>query len=139
MEFAYGTPPDPKRLRLFVFNSDGFVGDEAEILNTVRRLHGDSRLFTFGIGNAVNRYLIDSMSEEGRGDSEIVTLESQSDDAVQRFTQRTQSPILVDVRAKFTGVDVSETLPTQMPDVFSEKPIVIYGRYAAPGQGTLTV
>lgn len=139
MEFAYGVPPDPERLRLFIFNSDGYVGDEAEILNTVRLHHGNSRLFTFGIGNSVNRYLIDAMSEEGKGDSEIVTLESNSEEAVSRFMQRTQSPILLNVDAKFTGVDVSDTLPSQIPDVFSDKPIVLYGRYATPGLGKLTL
>lgn len=140
MVFAYNQPPDPNRLRLFIFNSDGYVGDEANILNEIRTRHGNSRLFTFGIGDSVNRYLIDAMSEEGRGDSEIVTLASKSDDAVDRFVERTQSPILVDVKAKFDGdVDVSDVLPAQIPDVFSEKPIVIYGRYSTPGRGRLTL
>ncbi|HWA82105.1 MAG TPA: VIT domain-containing protein [Fimbriimonadaceae bacterium] len=139
MVFAYNQPPDPNRLRLFIFNSDGYVGDEANILDEIRKRHGNSRLFTFGIGNSVNRYLIDAMSEEGRGDSEIVTLASKSDDAVDRFVERTQSPILVDVKAKFDGVDVSDALPAQIPDVFSDKPIVIYGRYATPGRGRLTL
>ncbi|HVT12496.1 MAG TPA: VIT domain-containing protein [Fimbriimonadaceae bacterium] len=140
MVFAYSQPPDPNRLRLFIFNSDGYVGDEANILDEIRKRHGNSRLFTFGIGNSVNRYLIDAMSEEGRGDSEIVTLASKSDDAVERFVERTQSPILVDVKAKFDGgVEVSDILPAQIPDVFSDKPIVIYGRYATPGRGRLTL
>ncbi|HTQ10611.1 MAG TPA: VIT and VWA domain-containing protein [Fimbriimonadaceae bacterium] len=139
MEFAYSTPPNPGRLRLFIFNSDGYVGDEAEILQTVRKLHGDSRLFTFGIGNSVNRYLIDAMSEEGKGDSEIVTLDSDSDKAVARFVERTQSPILLNVSAKFEGVDVSDVLPSEIPDVFGSKPIVLYGRYGTPGEGKLTI
>lgn len=139
MEFAYSIKPDPDRLRLFIFNSDGYVGDDAEILKTVRLRHGDSRLFTFGIGNSVNRYLIDAMSEEGRGDSEIVTLQADSDEATSRFVQRTQSPILLNVAAKFEGIEVSDVLPSQIPDVFSNKPILIYGRYAAPGQGKLTL
>jgi Ca-activated chloride channel family protein len=139
IETAYAFKPDPDRLRLFIFNSDGYVGDDSEILHAIHEHHDNSRLFTFGIGNSVNRYLIDAMSEEGKGDSEIVTLASQCDDAVARFVQRTQSPILVNVGAKFEGVAVSEVLPDQIPDVFSSKPIVIYGRYAAPGMGRLTL
>ena len=34
---------------------------------------------------------------------------------------------------------ISDGLPSQIPDVFSSKPIVIYGRYATPGQGKLTL
>ncbi|MFI5386437.1 MAG: VIT and VWA domain-containing protein, partial [Fimbriimonadales bacterium] len=136
-EAAFMEQADPKRVRIVVFNTDGFVGDEREILQVIRQFKGNSRMFTFGIGNGVNRYLIDSMSDEGRGDSEIVTLAENADAAVDRFVRRLNNPILVDVSAKFTGVEVSDRLPSQIPDVFGEKPIVIYGRYATPGPGTL--
>ncbi len=139
LQFAYKVKPDPNRLRLFVLNTDGFVGDESDILKFIRGHRGTSRMFTFGIGNSVNRYLIDAMSEEGKGDSEIVTLESSSKDAVARFMERTQTPVLLDVSARFSGVEISDVLPSQIPDVFGDKPVVIYGRYATPGAGKLTI
>lgn len=130
---------DPNRLRIVLFNTDGYAGQEPVILRNIQQYRGLSRLFTFGIGNSVNRSLIDAMSYEGRGGSEVVTLEEKADEAVARFAQRLESPVLVDIHAKFDGDLVQQVTPKQIPDVFSAKPVVIYGRYSHPGQTKLTL
>lgn len=130
---------DPDRLRLVVFNTDGYVGDEALILDTIQKNRDRARMFTFGIGNAVNRYLIDQMAFEGKGDVEYVTLAEAADQAVDRFIARTRSPILTDVSAQFEGVEIQDALPRAIPDVFSEKPVIITGRYMTAGSGKLTL
>lgn len=139
VQTALEPEPDPDRLRLVVFNTDGFVGNEFEILDAIQKHRGSARMFTFGIGNSVNRFLIDSMSAEGKGDSEIVTLAERADKAVERFVQRTRSPILTDVSVRFEGVEVNQVLPEAIPDVFSNKPIVVKGRYSQPGRGRVIV
>lgn len=130
---------DSGRMPIMLFSTDGLVGDEADILKAVREERGDARIFTFGIGNSVNRYFIDALATEGRGDSEYVTLAEQADPAVQRLTQRLESPVLTDVEAHFEGVDVTEQLPARIPDVFSDKPIMISGRYQQGGKGELVL
>jgi Ca-activated chloride channel family protein len=132
-------PDDPNRIRLVVFNTDGFVGDEKQILDSVQKHHRNSRVFTFGIGNSVNRFLIDAMSAEGGGDSETVTLAENSDPAVARFLERTQTPVLTNIEAHVDGVPVSDMLPGTIPDVFSGKPVVLYGRYAGSGPAKVVV
>lgn len=130
---------DPERLRLVVFNTDGYAGDEFKILDTIQKSRDRSRMFTFGIGNSVNRFLIDQMAFEGKGDAEYVTLAEAADGAVEKFIQRTRSPILTEISAQFEGVEVQDALPAAIPDVFSEKPVIITGRYAVPGKGKLTL
>jgi Ca-activated chloride channel family protein len=130
---------DPKRVRLILFNTDGFVGDEFNILDSIQKFRQSARIFTFGIGNGVNRFLIDSMSVEGKGDSEIVTLQSNTDEAVQKFLRRTQSPVLTNIEAEFQGVAVADVLPSAIPDVFSEKPVILKGRYTKAGAGKVTI
>lgn len=136
---ALSPKADPDRPRIVVFNTDGLLGGEEQALKEIQRHRGTSRMFTFGIGNSVNRYLIEAMSVEGRGDHEIVTLNANVDEAVDRLVQRTDSPILTDVRVKFEGVQVTDTLPRFIPDVFSEKPVVVKGRYSKPGNGHVVV
>lgn len=160
---ALAPAADPERPRIIAFNTDGFIGDEATALREVRRHRGNARMFVFGIGNSVNRYLIQAMSAEGRGDYEVITLNPQmtgastmadrasipkdqmekldrdADAAAQRFVQRTDSPVLLDVQVKFEGVSVKDTLPRLVPDVFSEKPVVIKGRYDKPGNGSVAI
>lgn len=132
VDAAFQSATDPQRLRYVVFNTDGFVGNEKEILQVIQQSRGTSRLFAFGIGNSVNRFLIDAMSLEGRGDSEIVTLAESADAAVSRFVRRSTSPVLTQVDAQFYGQGVSEVYPKVLPDVFSERPVVIRGRFV-PG------
>ncbi|MFN8218565.1 MAG: VIT domain-containing protein [Fimbriimonadales bacterium] len=139
VEAALQFKPDPSRLRLVLFNTDGFVGDEPAILGSVRKFRDQARLFTFGIGNGVNQFLIDGMSVEGKGDSETVTLSDKADDAVSRFVKRTQTPILTDVTAEVEGVQVEGLKPEAVPDVFDDRPIVVYGRYSQGGKGKITV
>jgi Ca-activated chloride channel family protein len=47
--------------------------------------------------------------------------------------------VLTDIEAHFEGVDVTEQLPERIPDVFSEKPIMICGRYQQGGKGELVL
>src|SRR5207249_11617319 len=64
---ALGKPADPERLRIVALLTDGDMGNESEILGEVRRRLGGARLFSFGIGSSVNRYLLEGLAEEGRG------------------------------------------------------------------------
>jgi len=130
---------DPRRIRLVVFNTDGYIGNEADILKAIQNNRGRARMFTFGIGNSVNRYLIEGMAMVGRGASEIVVLNESADRAMERFLKRSRTPILTDVQVRFEGVNPTETVPFNLPDVFDDTPVVVFGRYAKPGAGSAII
>lgn len=129
---------DPVRLRIVCFMTDGFVGNDMEILDTVRDNLGRARLFSFGIGNGVNRFLLDGMAEAGRGAVEYVTLAEQGDEAARRFAGRIAKPLITDVSVDWGGLQVSDIYPEYFPDLFSAKPLILTGRYEAPGRATVT-
>ena len=129
-------------LRLVLFLTDGYVGNEAAIFDAVRRNALTTRVFSFGIGNSVNRHLLDGMARAGRGESEIVLLNADADEAVERFTKRIETPVLTDISLEFSeGLHVLDLLPAPdaIPDLFDVKPLVIHGRYTEPGRGTVTI
>lgn len=64
---------DPEKVRIVCFMTDGYVGNEPEIIAEIQR-NSNARVFSFGIGSAVNRYLLDKMAEVGRGEVEYVAL-----------------------------------------------------------------
>src|SRR6185436_17256792 len=105
-----------------------YVGNDYEIVGEVRKRAGTARVFSFGIGTSVNRFLLDSMAHAGRGEVEYVTLQSQADAAVRRFTERIHSPVLTDIRIDWGGLKVADVYPEQAPDLFSSKPLMIHGR-----------
>jgi Ca-activated chloride channel homolog len=125
-------------IRIVIFVTDGYVGNDMEIIGEVQK-HPNARVFSFGIGNSVNRFLLDGMAHEGRGEVEYVTLQGDADATVERLYQRLRSPLLTDISVDFGSLQVSDTFPKRIPDLFAAKPLVIYGRYTTPGSGTITL
>jgi Ca-activated chloride channel family protein len=126
---ALDFPHDPRRLRFVTFLTDGFIGNEVEILAAIHKRLGDARIFSFGIGSSVNRYLLDGMAKAGRG---AVTYLALNDDAAQvmdEFFARISHPALTDVRIDWSGLEVEEIFPARVPDLFVGRPVVVTGRF----------
>ena len=56
---------DPERLRIVAFLTDGYIGNENEVLALLADELGDARVFSFGIGSSTNRYLLSEMALAG--------------------------------------------------------------------------
>jgi len=123
-------------VRVVCFATDGYVGNDMEIIGEVQK-HPNARVFAFGIGTAVNRYLIEGMAKAGRGDSEVVTLNDKADEAAHRLYERLRSPLLTDIAIDWRGLPVTDVYPQRLPDLFDGKPLVITGRYTTPIKGTI--
>jgi Ca-activated chloride channel family protein len=125
-----------EHLRIVCFMTDGYVGNEAEILSEIQK-HPNARIFSFGIGSSVNRMLLDKMAEEGRGEVEYVALNDDGSAAAKRFHERVRSPLLTDISLDFGGLQVAEVYPKRINDLFDAKPVVVHGRFTKPGSGTI--
>jgi Ca-activated chloride channel family protein len=123
-------------LRVVCFVTDGYVGNDMEIIGEIQK-HSNARVFSFGIGNSVNRFLIEGMAKAGRGDSEVVSLNDKADAAAHRLYEHLRSPLLTDVSIDWNGLPVTDVYPKRLPDLFSGKPLVITGRYMAAAKGTI--
>ncbi len=132
-------PADEHRLRIVTFMTDGYVGNDFEVLDLVRRSRGTSRWFPFGTGNGVNRYVIDTMARLGGGEPEVVLLADPGEVVAKRFYARIASPVLTDVQVGFEGLDVVDVEPSALADVWAERPLVIHARYRTPGRGTVVL
>jgi Ca-activated chloride channel family protein len=123
-------------MRVVCFLTDGYVGNDLDIIGEVQK-HPNARVFAYGIGTSVNRFLIESMATAGRGAAEIVTLNDKADVAARRLYERLRSPLLTDISIDWSGLPVTDVYPKQLPDLFSGKPLVVSGRYAAAANGTI--
>lgn len=141
IQAALADQHDDDRLRVVCFMTDGFIGNDMQILDAIQKNRHQARVFAFGIGNGVNRFLLENMGREGRGATEIVTLESEGDAAVKRFHERIHNPVLTDISFDFEGIEVTDLTPAAdaVPDLFDAQPLFVTGRYAAGGKGTVTV
>jgi len=136
---ALAVPHDPARLRIIAFLTDGYVGNEDQILRLVGERMGASRLFAFGLGSAVNRYLLEEMALAGRGAVQVVSPADDPAAAAARFAARIDRAVLTDVTIEWGGLRVFDVSPPAIPDLFVGEPLILSGRYGAPGVGQVTV
>ena len=97
IDAALAVPHDPQRLRIVAFITDGYVGNEDEILKRIGDHAGESRLYSFGVGSAVNRYLLEEMAAIGRGTAQFVRPDEDTTAVVRAFEHRIDAPVLTDV------------------------------------------
>jgi hypothetical protein len=141
VETARFEPEPSKRQRALVFLTDGLIGNDGEIIDFVRGAARGTRVFAFGIGNSVNRALIDGVARAGRGAAEFVTLPADADAAIARLARRMSTPVLADIEVSFNGIAVSDTHPPldAIPDLLDERPIVLVGRFTDAAAGSVTI
>jgi Ca-activated chloride channel family protein len=127
---------DQSHVRIVCFMTDGYVGNDMEIIAEVQK-HSNARVFAFGIGEAVNRFLLDNMAKAGRGEVEYVGLNDDGSAAARRFHERVRNPLLTDISIDWSGLPVADVYPQRIPDLFSAGPVVVTGRYTGPGRATI--
>ena len=137
IEAALGSAPEAGRIRIVCFLTDGFIGNDEEIIRAVKEHAGSARVFCFGIGSSVNRHLLDCMAVAGRGKADYVLSQLDAESAADRFRRRIDAPVLADIGIDFGGLDVADVFPARVEDLFASGPIVVRGRYGAAGEGVI--
>ncbi|MET0753211.1 MAG: TonB family protein [Pyrinomonadaceae bacterium] len=125
-----------EHLRIVCFMTDGYIGNENEIIAEIQK-HPKARVFSFGIGNSVNRFLLDKMAQEGRGEVEYVSLQDDGSKAAKKFYERVRTPLLTDISIDWNGLPVADVYPNTLSDLFSAKPVILHGRYTKGASGTI--
>ncbi len=136
---ALDFPHDPRRLRVVSFMTDGFVGNEQQILAAVAEKLGPARIFSLGVGSSVNRYLLEGLARLGKG-AVAYLLRGDSDAAVvDRFFERVQHAALTDIEIDWGGLRVTDVYPRRVPDLFVGRPVVLTGRFEGHGDAEIRV
>lgn len=125
---ALDFPHDPRRLRFVCFLTDGYIGNESDILREIDNRLGPARIFSFGVGTSVNRYLLDSMARVGRGAVAYLLTETDSAPIMSNFFERISHPALTDLEIDWNGMNVQDVFPKRLPDLFAGRP-VLTGRF----------
>jgi Ca-activated chloride channel family protein len=136
---ALDFPHDPHRLRFICFLTDGYIGNEAEILGEIHRGLGPSHIFSFGIGSSVNRYLLDHMAKAGHGAVAYLGPNDSATQIMDDFFARISHPALTDLDIDWGGLHVTEVFPGTLPDLFVGRPLILAGRFAGNEDTTVRV
>jgi Ca-activated chloride channel family protein len=140
--------PARGRLPLVLFVTDGepTVGDgnPDHLATLVRdanaRATAPRRIFTFGLGSDVNVTLLEQLALDGRGTSQFVRPDESVERMVGVVADRLVDPVLTDVRVHAEGdTRLLKMLPEQASDIFADRGLVLFARYAGHGPSRLIV
>ena len=134
------------RNRYVFFLTDGYVGNEAEIHAKARAFTDAqeaagrrSKVFALGVGSSTNRHLLDGLADAGKGLAVYATNREDPTRAVNKFYHYIDHAVLTDIAIDWGGLAVADIYPAELPDLFASRPLVLHGRFKAPGKATIEV
>ncbi|MCD4701969.1 MAG: carboxypeptidase regulatory-like domain-containing protein, partial [Candidatus Aegiribacteria sp.] len=131
-------PEDPERMRFVLFLTDGYIGNEIQILSELKNTLGDNiRLFSVGVGSSPNRYLIDGLAEEGRGIAYYVSLREDPVEAVSSIYNKINNPYIMNFEIDWGDITIFDLYPSNNLDIYDGTTLFIVGKY--DGSGTETI
>ena len=134
-------PAQSGRLRSVVLLTDGLIGDDNAVIALVQsKLKPGNRLYSFGVGSSVNRFLIDRLAEVGRGTAAVVRHDEPTDKVVEKFFEQINNPVLTNIEVQWEGAGKTpEIYPLKSPDLFANQPLVLFGRKPDRSSGNLRI
>ncbi len=121
--------PTTGRTRYVTFLTDGYIGNEAQILGEMQREIGTSRVFSFGIGSSPNRFLMEQMARVGRGAVAYVGAGGDARKVMDLFFERVSHPGMTDLDFDWGALGSVEVYPERVPDLFLGRPVLITGTF----------
>lgn len=98
-----------------------------------------AKVFTFGVGYDVNTHLLDLLTEQSGGAPEYVLPNESIEAKVSGFFDKMSQPALTDLKLTAQGVHISESYPSNLPDLFKGSQLIVLGRYDGHGKAVFTL
>ena len=137
LELALGLPSaNPVHQVFLVSDGEPTVGETSvdRLVELAATHNKDSlRLFTFGVGNAVNTRLLDELADANRGLAGYVRPGEDLEVAVSAVFEAVRAPALVSPKLTFSGAEVFEIYPPVLPDLFHGSDRIVLARYRGEG------
>jgi Ca-activated chloride channel family protein len=118
---------DSNYVRQVVFLTDGAIGNEQQLFDTLSAMRGRSRVFMVGIGSAPNTFLMTRAAELGRGTFTHIGSVEQVEERMRSLFAKLESPVVTGLTAKFSDAKADMT-PAAIPDLYRGEPLVLAAR-----------
>jgi Ca-activated chloride channel family protein len=126
---------DAERPTTILFLTDGLATEgvtatDAILENLKAAARPNVRIFTFGVGDDVDTFLLDSMVRDNRGAGSYVRPSERIDEEVASLYSKISAPVLTDVTLDMGSLLTADLYPAQpLPDLFAGTQLTLVGRY----------
>jgi hypothetical protein len=120
---------------MIFFVTDGSVEDERHICDVMKKHLASAgsvfpRIHTFGLGVFCNHYFLQMLANISCGQHESVYNTDHIEERMDKLFTKALSTILVNIAIEpLQSLDEVEVYPSNIPDLTSASPLMIYGRY----------
>jgi Ca-activated chloride channel homolog len=126
---------ESNRQSVILFMTDGLategVTETSAILENLESYSNpNTRIFTFGVGDDVDTFLLDRISQDYSGASSYVRPDEPIDEEVASLYNKISLPVLTNLDLAFDGVTVYDLQPRELSDLFIGSQLVVVGRYS---------
>jgi Ca-activated chloride channel family protein len=134
---------DEGRTYTMVFFTDGQPTwgerNPVKIMDNVKKRNtGNTRIFSFGVGDDVNTVLLDGLADATKAVSTYVRESEDIEAKVSSLYAKISNPVLANLKLDVgEGVTLSEVYPQQLPDLFHGSQLVVFGRYTGKGHAAV--
>ena len=111
---------DANMVRQVVFLTDGAIGNEQQLFDTITAMRGRSRVFMVGIGSAPNTYLMTRAAELGRGTFTHIGSVEQVEERMRDLFAKLENPAVTGLTATFSDAKADMT-PAIIPGRLSRR------------------
>ncbi|MEM8679836.1 MAG: VIT and VWA domain-containing protein [Planctomycetota bacterium] len=128
LAYKYGQPDRPLNV---VVLSDGLAdrGDQRELMSLIRARPAYATVFAIGVGNEVNRPLLTQVAEEAGGLAAFLSRGDDFERQAAAFRRKLLRPAASSVAIDFTGIEVYDLVPAEIPNLYHGAPVRVFGRY----------
>jgi Ca-activated chloride channel family protein len=138
LQTAYKYRNADRQLNVVVL-SDGITEptEHRQLLELIASRPAGSRVFTIGVGNEVNKPLLEQLARESGGLAAFLSPGDDFQRQAESFRRKLTRPAMAKFDVQFAGVEVYDVEPRELPDLYHGSPIRVFGRYR--GEGKLDV
>lgn len=115
--------------------SDGMTeqAERATLLRLIGERPEGTRVFAIGVGNEVNRALLEQLAEDTGGLAAFVSRGDDFGRQAQAFRRKLLRPAASNLEVTIEGGDVYDLEPEKLPSLYHGAPVRLYGRYRQAG------
>jgi len=131
----------PDRTLNVVILSDGLTEQQERqgLTQLIQARPRNARVFCVGVGNDVNRPLLEQIAEDTGGLASFLSHGDNFERQAKAFRRKLMRPVATDLQLDFGALQVYDVEPKITPNLYHGSPVHVYGRYRGDGAADVSL